>query len=118
MKLNRGNIVLCKVPMPSEKLREFKLRPGLIVSKDLNNKRLDDVIIAICTSNISKHQELTQYLVEGDEVAQAGIKVASVVKCESLLTINKSMVIKVLGTVSESGIRKINSCLKDALELK
>jgi mRNA interferase MazF len=79
MRLNRGNIVLCKVPMPSEKLREFKLRPGLIISKDLNNKRLDDVIIAICTSNISKHQELTQYLVEGDEVAQAGIKVASVV---------------------------------------
>lgn len=57
MKLNRGNIVLCKVPMPSEKLRKFKLRPGLIVSKDLNNKRLDDVIIAICTSNISKHQQ-------------------------------------------------------------
>ncbi|ODS30631.1 MAG: PemK-like protein [Candidatus Scalindua rubra] len=80
MKLNRGNIVLCKVPMPSEKLRELKLRPGLIVSKDLNNKRLDDVIIAICTSNISKHQELTQYLVEGDEIAQAGIKAASVVK--------------------------------------
>lgn len=118
MKLNRGNIVLCKVPMPSEKLREFKLRPGLIVSKNLNNKRLDDVIIAICTSNISKHQELTQYLVEGDEIAQAGIKVASVVKCESLLTINKSMVIKVLGAVSESGIRKVNVCLKDALELK
>lgn len=118
MKLNRGNIVLCKVPMPSEKLREFKLRPGLIVSKDLNNKRLDDVIIAICTSNISKHQERTQYLVEGDEIAQAGIKVASVVKCESLLTINKSMVIKVLGTVSENGIHKVNACLKDALELK
>ncbi len=44
MKLRRGNIVLCKVPKPSEELREFKLRPGLIVSKDLNNKRLDDVI--------------------------------------------------------------------------
>ncbi len=47
MKLSKGNIVLCKAPMPSEKLREFKLRPGLVVSKDLNNKRLDDVIIAI-----------------------------------------------------------------------
>ena len=33
------------------------------------------------------------------------------VKCESLLTINKSMVVKVLGTVSESGIRKVNVCL-------
>ena len=47
MKLSRGNIVLCKVPMPSEELREFKLRPCLIVSKDLNNRRLDDVI-SVC----------------------------------------------------------------------
>ena len=46
MNLSRGNIVLCKVPMPSSELKEFKLRPGLLVSKDLNNKRLDDVMIA------------------------------------------------------------------------
>jgi hypothetical protein len=26
MNLSRGNVVLCKVPMPSEELREFKLR--------------------------------------------------------------------------------------------
>ena len=117
MKLSRGNIILCKVPMPTSELKEFKLRPGLIVSKDLNNKRLDDLIIAICTSNISRSQEPTQYLIEGDEIVRAGIKVPSVVKCESLLTINKSMIIKVLGTLSDNGIRRVNECLKDALEL-
>lgn len=117
MKLSRGNIILCKVPMPTSELKEFKLRPGLIVSKDLNNERLDDLIIAICTSNISRSQEPTQYLIEGDEIVRAGIKVPSVVKCESLLTINKSMIIKVLGTLSDNGIRRVNECLKDALEL-
>jgi len=30
MKLSRGSIVLCKVPMPSEELREFKLRPSVM----------------------------------------------------------------------------------------
>lgn len=118
MKLSRGNIVLCKVPMPTSELKEFKLRPGLIVSKDLNNRRLDDLIIAVCTSNISRSQEPTQYLIEGDEIVQTRIKVPSVVKCESLLTINKSMIIKVLGMLSENGIHKVNECLKDALELK
>ena len=118
MKLSRGNIVLCKVPMPSSELKEFKLRPGLIVSKDLNNKRLDDVMIAICTSNISRSQEPTQYLIEGDEIAQAGIKVPSVVKCESILTISKSMIVKILGTLSENGIHKVNDCLKNAFELE
>ncbi len=117
MKLSRGNIILCKIPMPTSELKEFKLRPGLIVSKDLNNKRLDDLIIAICTSNISRIQEPTQYLIDGDEIFRAGIKVPSVVKCESLLTINKSMIIKVLGMLSDNGIRRVNECLKDALEL-
>jgi mRNA interferase MazF len=117
MKLSRGNIVLCKVPMPSEELKEFKLRPGLIVSKDINNKRLDDVIVAVCTSNTARNQEPTQYFIEGDEIVQAGIKVVSVVKCETLLSINKTMVIKVLGSLSEKGLSKVNDCLKNALEL-
>lgn len=117
MKLNRGNIVLCKVPLPSEMLGKSKVRPGLIVSKNLNNERLDDVIVAICTSNVSRSCEPTQYLIEGDEIAQAGIKVASVVKCEALLSINKLMIIKVLGSLSKNGMKKINECLKDALEL-
>ncbi len=91
MRLNRGNIVLCKVPMPSEDLRKFKLRPALIVSKDLNSERLDDVIIAICTSNISRTQESTQYLIDANQLVQAGIKVPSVVKCESLKKMNLSL---------------------------
>jgi len=104
--------------MPSDEFRKFKLRPGLIVSKDLNNERLNDVIIAICTSNISRSQEPTQYLIEGEEILQAGIKVPSVVKCESLLTINKTMIIKALGTLYTKAMEKIEVCLKDALSLK
>jgi mRNA interferase MazF len=118
MKLNRGDIVLCKVPMPSEEFKKYKLRPGLIVSKDLNNKRLNDIIIATCSSNVSRSQEPTQYLIKGDEIAQAGIKVQSVVKCESLLTLSKSMDIRVLGKLSKEGIYKVDECLKDALEIK
>ena len=118
MKFNRGEIVLCKIPMPSTKLKDFKLRPGLIVSKDSNNKKLGDVIIAICTSNISRSFESTQYLIEGKEIDRAGIRVASVVRCESLLTVNKSMIIKVLGTLSGEGIRKVNECLRDALGIE
>lgn len=118
MSFKRGDIVLCKVPMPSEEFRNFKLRPGLIVSKDLNNQRLNDVIIAICTSNISRRQEPTQYLIEGNEIAQAGIKVPSVVKCETLLTINKTMIIKILGSLSQKAMDKIKVCLTDSLALE
>ncbi len=118
MKLNRGDVILCKVPMPSEKLKKFKLRPCLIASKDLNNKRLDDVIIAICTSTVSRAWVPTQYFIKGTEISQAGIKVPSVVKCEFLLTINRSMIVRILGKLSVDGIHKVNECLKNALDLE
>ncbi|MBU1626991.1 type II toxin-antitoxin system PemK/MazF family toxin [bacterium] len=118
MKLNRGEIVLCKVPMPSYQLGQFKLRPALIVSKNINNKRLDDVIIAVCTSKTARTIEPTQYLIEGKEITRTGIKTPSVIKCEVLITINKSMIIKVLGALSKDAIDKVNSCLKDALGIR
>ena len=65
----------------------------------------------------SRNQESTQYLIEGEEIVQAGIKVHSVVKCESLLSISKSMIISVLGKLSQNGMQQIDRCLKDALGL-
>ncbi len=118
MRFETGDIILCRIPMPSEELTRHKVRPALTVSKTINNERLNDIIIAICTSNTSRSRESTQYLIEGNEIITAGIKLPSVVKCESLLTINKSMVIKVLGKLSKDGIKKVNECLKDALELE
>ena len=117
MNLKRGDVILCRVPMPSEELRQFKLRPAVVVSKDQNNFRLDDVIVAPCTSNVSRRTESTQYLIEGDEIAQTGIRVMSAVRCESLFTINKTMVLKVLGELSDKGRSRVNVCLRDALSL-
>jgi mRNA interferase MazF len=54
-------------------------------------------------------------LIEGNEIERAGIRVPSVVKCESLLTVNKSMIVKFLGTLSDEGTGKVNECLRDAL---
>ena len=104
--------------MPSERLLEFKVRPAVIVSKDENNDRLEDVIIAPCTSNVSRRREPTQYLIEGAEIAQAGIRVPSTVRCESLLAINKSMILRVLGRLSERGMDRVDGCLRNALGLK
>jgi len=118
MNCKRGDVVLCQVPMPSSLLRRFKLRPAVVVSKNLNNNRLDDVMIATCTSNVSRHQEPTQLSVtHPNEIAQAGLKVPSVVKCEAIFTINKAMILKVLGRLSDQATEKLDACLMDALEL-
>jgi mRNA interferase MazF len=103
--------------MPSTGLRQFKLRLAVIVSKDENNRRLDDVIIAPCSSKISRHREPTQYLIEGSEIAAAGIRVPSVVRCETLFTLPKALIIRTLGRLSDAAMIAVDVCLRDALAL-
>ncbi len=89
----------------------------MVVSKDTNNRRLTDVIVAPCTSNVSRHEEPTQYLIDGPEIAAAGIRVPSVVKCESLLTLPGTLILQRLGRLSEAGMKAVDNCLRDALNL-
>ncbi|MBU0491923.1 MAG: type II toxin-antitoxin system PemK/MazF family toxin [Chloroflexi bacterium] len=117
MQYQRGDVILCRLPMPSTGLTQFKLRPAVIVSKDPNNQRLDDVMVAPCTSNVSRSQEPTQYLITGQEIADAGIRVPSVVRCEVIMAIPKSVVMRALGRLSNTAMAAINDSLRDALEL-
>jgi mRNA interferase MazF len=117
MNYKRNDVILCKVPIPSKLYSQYKLRPGVIVSNNLNNNRLDDLIIAICTSNISRYKEKTQLLIVEEDIVKTGIKVPSVIKCESLFTINKSMIVKLLGSLSNNMVKELNQCLKASLEL-
>ena len=117
MPIQRGDVILCQVPMPSTGLAQFKLRPAVVVSKDVNNQRLDDVIIAPCTSNISRSMEPTQYLIDGAEISTAGIRVPSVVRCEALMSIPRTMIVRTLGHLSEEAMTAVDDCLKDALAL-
>ena len=113
----RGNVVLCRVPMPSTELKQFKLRPGVIISASYLNQILDDVMIVPCTTNTNHALTSTQYLITGDEIISAGIRVDSVVKCESILTINKSMIVRQLGDLYAIALNQVNQCLIVALEL-
>ncbi len=113
----RGDVVLCQLPMPSTLLTQFKLRPAVVVSKNANNRRLDDLVVAPCTSNVSHGKEPTQYLIGGVELSNAGVVVPSAVRCEALMTIPKTMVLRVVGHLSTSALAAIDECLKDALAL-
>jgi len=117
MPIQRGDVILCQLPLPSTGLTQFKLRPAVVVSKDVNNQHLDDLIVAPCTSNISRSREPTQYLVDGGEIAAAGIRVASVVRCEALMTVPKTLIVRTLGHLSDAGVAAANNCLRDALAL-
>ncbi|MFC1855688.1 type II toxin-antitoxin system PemK/MazF family toxin [Thermodesulfobacteriota bacterium] len=114
----KGDVVLCKFPMATKGIFNWKKRPGLVVSKNANNRRLDDLIIAPCSSNISKKKIHTQYFIDGEEVFESGIKISSVVRCEILMTIHKSMIIRRLGQVFPDSLDEIDDCIIDALAIK
>jgi mRNA interferase MazF len=60
---------------------------------------------------------VTQYLITGDEIAIAGIRIESVIRCESIFTLNKSMIIRTLGSLTQQAINQVNLCLIAVLEL-
>jgi mRNA interferase MazF len=101
MNLQRGDVVLCHVPMPSKQLQEFKLHPAVIISANQLNTILDDVIVVPCTSNTKRSLTVTQYLITGSEIVTAGIRVESVIRCESIFTLSKSMILRKLGSLSK-----------------
>jgi mRNA interferase MazF len=103
--------------MPSTQLQEFKVRPAVIISASRLNEILEDVIIVPWTSNTNRSLTVTQYLITGDEITAAGIRVDSVVRCESIFTLNKSMIITKLGMLTQEALEGINRCLMLALEL-
>lgn len=103
--------------MPSTGLTQFKLRPAVIVSKDTNNYRLDDVMVAPCTLKVRRQQEPTQFLLEGAEIATSGVRVPSVVRSEALLTIPKTLIVRRLGRLSKAALKSVDGCLRDALSL-
>ena len=113
----RGDVVLCRVPMPSTQLKQFKIRPAVIVSADRLNQVLDDVMIVPCTSNTNRSLTSAQYLIEGIEIASAGIRVESVIRCESIFTLNQFMIIRKLGSFSAEALIQIDDCLRTALQL-
>ena len=92
MSWQRGDVVLCRVPMPSTQLQQFKVRPAVIVSANILNQVSDDVVVP-CTSNTRCPIAATQYLIAGDETVAVGIRVDSIVRCEPIFTLNQSMIL-------------------------
>lgn len=118
MNYKRGDVVLVKFPMPDLSL--FKPRPALIVQNDNNNKRLSTTILLQITSNVSRKDEATQFFISlnSDEGLRSGLKTDSVIKAESIFTLAKDNIYKVIGTLSNEALLEIDKCIKISLELK
>lgn len=118
MSLKRGDIVLLPVPFTSGS--GGKVRPALVVQSDPNNNRLADTIIALITSTTHRvSREPTQLLIDlgTAEGRQSGLLSTSAVKCEHLATLERSLILRVIGRLPPLLMAQVDTCLKAALGL-
>jgi mRNA-degrading endonuclease toxin of MazEF toxin-antitoxin module len=89
------------------------------VQADRYNRRRDAVVIAAITTRVSHRTLPSKVFVPRDSVAgrQAGLRLDSVVDCQTAATIPRSEITRRLGRFPPDVMAQINRALRDALDL-
>ena len=113
--MKRGTVVL--TPFPFTDFSGTKVRPAVVVSA--SDRPGEDVIIAFVSSIRPPALLPTDLLIETSRPAfsESGLKVASVVKCDKLATVQCRIVLGELGALSPILLAELNVRLRAALGL-
>jgi mRNA interferase MazF len=103
-----GDVVL--VPFPFTNQSTTKKRPAVVVSSGDYNKARPDIILMAITGHLSDYSRIGEVIVSDWKVA--GLLKASSIK-PILTTIEKNLIIRTMGKLSQRDI----SALKDALKI-
>jgi len=112
-------VVLVSYPLISTGLASRKLRPAVVVSTDATNRRLPDVTLLPLTSKTQRPLDTTHLFLSQDspEGRQAGIRLDSVIRAETILTLPKSLIRKTIGHLPPHVMVQLDRCLSIALGL-
>ena len=116
MKVQRGNIVLIDFPYSNH--TGSKIRPALVVQANVWNERLDDTILALITSSLQRRTGAsTQYFIDISTVEgrRTNLRFNSIVQCENLVTQDQRLILRRIGSLSDSAMQQVDVCLKATL---
>jgi mRNA interferase MazF len=117
--MKRGDVIIVDYPFSDATGR--KVRPALVVQADEFNRRLSDTIVALITSSRSRFVGSATQLsidISTPDGRESGLRLASVVQCENLVTIDQSFAIRTIGHLSVALMQQIDQCLKAALGIR
>src|SRR5262249_15438515 len=109
----RGDVVIARFPYAGG--AGSKVRPAVVVQCDRLNGQIQNTILAMITGNLKLvGTEPTQFLIEPSrpEGTSSGLTYASAVKCENLMTVPQSDIVKTVGHLSTPMKQKLNDALK------
>lgn len=117
----KGDVVLVSFPYTTDDGQtQTKRRPAVIISSDINNARLDDVLLVPLTSNTTRAtREQTQVVIKMNtpEGQAAGLRLDSVIDCTVIATIPKTLLVNKIGIFSQEIMERIDQCLMIALSI-
>lgn len=95
-----GHVVL--VPFPFTDLTATKQRPALVVSSTSFNQSHPDIIVLAITSQQTTTLTPDEFFLSEKEQSDAGLPKPSKVKTEKIITIDKNLIRKTLGQISQN----------------
>jgi mRNA interferase MazF len=110
--IKKGDVYLVNFD-PTVGVEVQKTRPAVIVSNNINNENSPIISISPMTSSVSKVYSFEVLILKNT----SGLSKKSKVMVNQTRAVDKIRLIKKLGTVPNSKIRKINSALKLHYEL-
>jgi mRNA interferase MazF len=118
MNVSRGDVVILEHPFSDA--TGAKVRPALVVQADVRNTIRTDTIVGMITKNLLRvGHDRSQLLVNvaTPEGKQTGLRVNSVAACGHLATVHEDRIRRKIGSFPVVLMRKMDNCLKVALEL-
>ena len=116
----RGDVVLVAFPFVARGETVRKRRPALVVQAERYNRRRSAFIIAAITSTATGTALPCKVPLahRSPEGRQAGIRLDSVVDCQTLATVPREEIVARLGDFPQNVMARVDSALKEALGLR
>ena len=93
------------VPFPFSDQSGRKIRPALVLSNDLFNSSSDDLLVCAVTSNLKKADY--SIIIDKDNIESGILYDKSAIKADTILKIQKSIVIKTIATINTITFSKV-----------
>ena len=100
---NQQDILL--VPFPFSDQSGKKVRPVLVLSNNNYNRFGEDIIVCAITSNLKQNRY--SIIIDGKNLETGKLYEKSSVKADSLLKVNKNLIIKNIGTLKKNTFQKV-----------
>ena len=113
VKINKGDIIIGNLE-PIKGSEQGGIRPCLIIQNDIFNKYSPTTIIAAITSKEFSKEYPTNVKLKSDE---SGLNKDSTIMLNQLRTIDKSRVIKRIGTLDREIMKQVDMAIKISLDL-